>query len=152
MSKRLNKIFENSKRIVINNKSKIVIMCDCHRGNGNNYDDFVNNKNIFEAALKHYYKEFFLYVELGDGDEMWEKLGGFTKFWGKGRFFVVTLQKVFLTLWRSLTYWLEFAGEVEADFWEVGLGHLEDVVAVGEEYVATFAVGGHELVFTAAEL
>ena len=87
-----------------------------------------------------------------DGDEMWEKLGGFTKFWGKGRFFVVTLQKVFLTLWRSLTYWLEFAGEVEADFREVGLGHLEDVVAVGEEYVATFAVGGHELVFTAAEL
>ena len=42
---------------------------------------------------------------------------------------------------------LEFAREVEADLGEVVLGHLEDVVGVGEEYVAPFAVGGHELVF-----
>ncbi len=72
MSKRLNRIFENSKRVVIDNNDKFVIMSDCHRGNGNNYDNFINNKNIFEAALNHYYKEGFTYIELGDGDEMWE--------------------------------------------------------------------------------
>lgn len=72
MSKRLNNIFEKSKKVVIGDKDKIAIMSDCHRGNGNNYDNFVNNKNIFEAALKHYYEQGFTYVELGDGDEMWE--------------------------------------------------------------------------------
>ena len=48
--------------------------------------------------------------------------------------------------------WLELAGEVEADFGEVGLGHLQHVVAVGQEHVAAFAVGGHELMLAAAEL
>ena len=46
---------------------------------------------------------------------------------------------------------LEFAGEVEADFGEVGLGHLEDVVGVGEEYVSAFAVDCHKLMFAALE-
>ncbi len=72
MIKKLNKIFKNSKRIIINDESKIVIMSDCHRGNGKSYDNFLKNKNIFNYALNHYYNNNFVYIELGDGDDMWE--------------------------------------------------------------------------------
>lgn len=68
----LDKIFKKSKRIRINDKTKIVIMSDCHRGTGTNYDNFIKNKEIFASALMRYYKNGFTYIELGDGDEMWE--------------------------------------------------------------------------------
>jgi len=47
-------------------------MSDCHRGDGNWSDTFAKNQNIFFAALSYYYKENYTYVELGDGDELWE--------------------------------------------------------------------------------
>lgn len=72
MNKKLDKIFENSKQITIDNNTKIVIMSDCHRGAGDNYDNFIKNQNIFLAALQYYYHKGFTYIELGDGDEMWE--------------------------------------------------------------------------------
>lgn len=72
MNKKLDKIFTKSKRIPIDNSTKLVIMSDCHRGAGDNFDNFVKNQNIYEAALTHYYNNGFTYVELGDGDEMWE--------------------------------------------------------------------------------
>lgn len=72
MSNKLNKLLNKSNRLKINNKSKLVIMSDCHRGIGNNYDNFSKNRNIYEAALNHYYDKGFTYVELGDGDDMWE--------------------------------------------------------------------------------
>lgn len=72
MTKELDKIFKNSKRINIDDNTKIVIMSDCHRGIGDNFDNFLKNKNIFELALNYYYKNNFTYIELGDGDDMWE--------------------------------------------------------------------------------
>lgn len=72
MIKKLNKIFKTSKRISINDRSKLVIMSDCHRGSGDAHDNFTKNQNIYEAALIHYYKKGFTYIELGDGDDMWE--------------------------------------------------------------------------------
>lgn len=72
MKKNLDKIFIKSKSLIINDNTKLVIMSDCHRGSGNNYDNFVKNQNIFKAALKYYYDKNFTYIELGDGDEMWE--------------------------------------------------------------------------------
>ena len=72
MTKILDKLYNNSKRIVMSDKSKYVIMSDCHRGDGDNYDDFYKNQNIFKAALNYYYKNDFTYIELGDGDELWE--------------------------------------------------------------------------------
>lgn len=68
----LNKIFNKSKRLSIDETSKIVIMSDCHRGDGNHNDDFLHNRNLYEAALIYYYNNDFTYIELGDGDEMWE--------------------------------------------------------------------------------
>lgn len=72
MNNKLDKIFKSSPRLGIDNDTKIVIMSDCHRGSGDNLDNFVKNKNIFESALMYYYKKGFTYIELGDGDEMWE--------------------------------------------------------------------------------
>lgn len=72
MKTKLNKIFKTSKRISIYDNSKIVIMSDCHRGGGNASDNFLKNKSIFLEALDYYYNQGFTYIELGDGDEMWE--------------------------------------------------------------------------------
>ena len=46
---------------------------------------------------------------------------------------------------------LEFAGEVEADFGEVALCHLEHIARVGKENVASLAVESHKLVLAALE-
>lgn len=69
---KLEKIFNSSKRIKIDDLSKIVIMSDCHRGKGDKYDNFSKNKEIYLYALMYYYNMGFTYIELGDGDEMWE--------------------------------------------------------------------------------
>lgn len=68
----LDKVYKNAKRINIDKNTKIVIMSDCHRGKGNNYDNFLKNESIYKAALNYYYKNNYTYVELGDGDDMWE--------------------------------------------------------------------------------
>lgn len=70
--KKLDKLFKHSKKIKIDDNSKFVIMSDCHRGSGDNYDNFIKNQNIFNSALRHYYNHNFTYIELGDGDDMWE--------------------------------------------------------------------------------
>lgn len=72
MINKLDRIFNNSKRIKIDDLSKIVIMSDCHRGKGNKYDNFIKNKEIYLYALMYYYNLGYTYIELGDGDEMWE--------------------------------------------------------------------------------
>ena len=72
MMNKLDKLFNNSKIINVDNESKIVIMSDCHRGAGDSYDNFFKNQNLFKAALKYYYDNGFTYIELGDGDELWE--------------------------------------------------------------------------------
>lgn len=72
MSKKLDNIFNNSRKLKINDNNKFVIMSDCHRGAGNNHDNFIKNENIFKSALIYYYKKGYTYIELGDGDEMWE--------------------------------------------------------------------------------
>ena len=73
MNKRLTNIYNNSKTLNIDNNKKIVIMSDCHRGNGDRNDNFKKNKKIYKEALKYYYYNDFTYVELGDGDEIWEE-------------------------------------------------------------------------------
>lgn len=72
MNKKLDMIFENSQRLLIDDNTKLVIMSDCHRGAGDNFDNFVKNQSIFKTALQDYYDKGFTYIELGDGDDMWE--------------------------------------------------------------------------------
>lgn len=72
MSKKLDSLFKKSHRIKIDDNTKLVIMSDCHRGEGKDSDNFLKNKNLFQVALCYYYDKDFTYVELGDGDDMWE--------------------------------------------------------------------------------
>jgi len=70
--KKLSKLFNKSKEINIDDKSKIIIMSDCHRSDNALGDNFYQNTNIFLSALNYYYIENYTYIELGDGDELWE--------------------------------------------------------------------------------
>ena len=72
MNEKIDKLLSSARSLKIDDKSKIVIMSDCHRGEGNSDDNFLKNEVIHEAALKHYLKEGYTYIELGDGDDMWE--------------------------------------------------------------------------------
>lgn len=71
---RLTKAYKNAKRVSFTNKDKFILFSDCHRGDSSFADDFANNRNIYYHALQHYFKEGYSYIELGDGDELWENL------------------------------------------------------------------------------
>ena len=69
---RLHKAFEGAVRLPLNTCTKYVIFSDCHRGTGNANDNFLKNQTLYVAALQHYLRTGFTYIELGDGDELWE--------------------------------------------------------------------------------
>lgn len=70
--KRITQIFNTSEVIPFDDSSNFVLMSDCHRGDGSWGDNFLKNRNIFYAALTHYFNNNYTYIELGDGDELWE--------------------------------------------------------------------------------
>lgn len=70
--KRLSQIHRDAHKLRFDNSTKIVLMSDCHRGDGGHADTFFRNRNICLAALAHYNAEKYIYIELGDGDELWE--------------------------------------------------------------------------------
>ena len=69
---RISRAFKNAKRICFNKNSKFVFFSDSHRGDNSFADDFARNRNMFKYALEHYYNNDYTYIELGDGDELWE--------------------------------------------------------------------------------
>lgn len=69
---RLSRSFENVPVLPLTRASRYVLFSDCHRGIGNSNDNFLWNQHLYFAALKHYYQLGFTYLELGDGDELWE--------------------------------------------------------------------------------
>ncbi|MFL1894737.1 metallophosphoesterase [Aquimarina sp. 2-A2] len=69
---RINRAFINAPILPFDDTSKFIVFSDCHRGDNSFADEFSNNRNIYTHALKYYYKENFVYCELGDGDELWE--------------------------------------------------------------------------------
>lgn len=72
MNKKLNRLYNKSLVIPFDDSSKFILFSDCHRGQGNSSDNFLPNQNIFYAALDYYYKNNYTYIEIGDGDELWE--------------------------------------------------------------------------------
>lgn len=72
VNKRLTQLFQSSKAIPFDDSSKFILFSDCHRGDNSWADDFADNRNIFFHALNYYYSNGFIYIELGDGDELWE--------------------------------------------------------------------------------
>ncbi len=69
---RMSKAYAASDEISVDDGSRIAIMSDCHRGDGSWADSFAGNRNLFLAALDNYCGKGFTYIELGDGDELWE--------------------------------------------------------------------------------
>ncbi|MCM1157228.1 MAG: hypothetical protein NC300_01865 [Bacteroidales bacterium] len=69
---RLEHAFLNAPVLPLSPQTKYVLMSDCHRGIGTSSDNFLKNQHLYFAALKHYYQSGFTYIELGDGDELWE--------------------------------------------------------------------------------
>jgi len=72
VSKSLTKVFNASKIINYNDKSKFIFLSDCHRGDNSSADNFAPNRHIYMSALDYYYDKGFTYIEIGDGDELWE--------------------------------------------------------------------------------
>lgn len=70
--RRLAGVYREAKVLPYNDSSRFVLMSDCHRGQGNAADNFLPNQNLFFGALEYYNKKGFTYIELGDGDELWE--------------------------------------------------------------------------------
>jgi predicted phosphodiesterase len=71
---RLTNAYKKAIKIPFNNTDKFILFSDCHRGDASFADDFASNRNIYYHALNHYYQNNFNYIELGDGDELWENL------------------------------------------------------------------------------
>lgn len=69
---RLTRAFRNAPVLPLGPCSRYVLFSDCHRGNGTWGDNFLKNQNLYFTALKHYYAQGYTYIELGDGDELWE--------------------------------------------------------------------------------
>ncbi|MDX9871606.1 MAG: metallophosphoesterase [Clostridia bacterium] len=69
---RISKSYRKAHEVIFDDSSKIVIMNDIHRGNGSEADDFAKNQNKYYAALELYNQNKYTYIELGDGDELWE--------------------------------------------------------------------------------
>ena len=71
-SRRISRAFDEALLLPLDGCSRYVLFSDCHRGVGNTNDNFLHNEYLFEAALEYYFRCGFTYVELGDGDELWE--------------------------------------------------------------------------------
>jgi len=69
---RLTKAYKTAKLEYFNETSKYIFFSDVHRGDDSVSDEFSRNQNVYLHALNHYYNNGFTYVEVGDGDELWE--------------------------------------------------------------------------------
>lgn len=69
---RLSHSFDAAPVLPLNAFSRYVLFSDCHRGCANSNDNFLKNQHLYFSALQHYYQNGFTYIELGDGDELWE--------------------------------------------------------------------------------
>ncbi len=72
VASRLSEVFHSSQEIPFDDQSKFIFFSDCHRGDNSWADDFARNQSLYFFALEHYFKEGFTYIELGDGDELYE--------------------------------------------------------------------------------
>ncbi|MGE3797998.1 MAG: metallophosphoesterase [Thermomicrobiales bacterium] len=73
---RLDEVFHQASRpdqiVEFDDTSRIIIMSDSHRGDGTWSDDFAQNAALFNFALNYYDDNDYIYIEAGDGDELWE--------------------------------------------------------------------------------
>lgn len=68
----LDRILPAAPETPIDDRSKIILFSDTHRGDKSAADPFAPNESLFLFALTHYYQQGFTYIELGDGDDLWQ--------------------------------------------------------------------------------
>lgn len=71
-TRQMSRILKTACPICFDDSSKMILMSDCHRGCGDQRDDFAPNRTIFLSALNYYEQHNYTYIERGDGDELWE--------------------------------------------------------------------------------
>lgn len=69
---RIERALSNGVRLPLSKCRRYVAFSDCHRGTGNMSDNFLFHQHLYLAALDYYYSRNFYYLELGDGEELWE--------------------------------------------------------------------------------
>jgi UDP-2,3-diacylglucosamine pyrophosphatase LpxH len=69
---RLDECYQNAKVIEFDDTSKFILFSDVHRGDNSMSDEFAHNQHIYYYALTQYLNNDYTYIELGDGDELWE--------------------------------------------------------------------------------
>ncbi len=69
---RIERALSNGVTLPLNRCSRYVIYGDCHRGTGTQGDNFLRNQHLYSASLEYYFSRYFYYLELGDGEELWE--------------------------------------------------------------------------------
>lgn len=72
ISPRIKSAYNNAQIRYLGEHDRYVFFSDCHRGYGGWNDNFAANQNLCFHALQYYYDRGFTYVEIGDGDELWE--------------------------------------------------------------------------------
>lgn len=72
VSPRIEAAYDKAQIKTLSQGSRYVFFSDCHRGYGGWNDNFAGNQNHCFHALQYYYERGFTYVEIGDGDELWE--------------------------------------------------------------------------------
>jgi len=70
--RRLDQILKRAPELPFDDSSKIILLSDAHRGDRGMHDEFVPNEDLFVHALSHYAAAGFTYIELGDGDDLWQ--------------------------------------------------------------------------------
>lgn len=70
--KRLTEVFRSAKEIPFDDSSKFIFFSDCHRGDNSWADDLAHNQMLLWYALERYNEDKYTYIEVGDGDELWE--------------------------------------------------------------------------------
>lgn len=70
--KRLTGAYKKAKIEYFDENSKYIFFSDSHRGDDSISDEFARNQNILLHALDYYYNHGYVYIEVGDGDELWE--------------------------------------------------------------------------------
>lgn len=70
--RRLDRSFESVPVLALNANSRYILFSDCHRGGGRADDNYLKNEFLYLAAMKYYFQGGYTYLEVGDGDELWE--------------------------------------------------------------------------------
>lgn len=70
--RRLAHMRDTAHTVEFDDTSRFVLFSDCHRGDKGRTDLFAPNEALFLRALVNYAEQGFAYVEVGDGDELWQ--------------------------------------------------------------------------------